>query len=300
LTQPFPALASLAMLAAVCLWSSATPVTKLAVTEIAVGEFVALRLALAAVALWLIVAVTGAKARLGAVGWRPLVMGLLEPGLVTLIVSFGLTMTSPVNGSVFWSLTPLLMPVLGALVLGERLEMAVVTAAALAFAATLLLVWGQNQHGGGSWLGDLCVAGGVVASAINALLARHTAQAGANPLVTSCWQLTSAALLSALLLALLPATGGGVLEASPSALVCLIYLGLAVSGGVYILSNYALRHLPVGRVGLFSCLVGPVGTAMSALLLGTELSRLDLVALGLVVGAVLLPSLLGRRPPALP
>jgi len=53
--------------------------------------------------------------------------------------------------------------------------------------------------------------------------------------------------------------------------------------------------LPVGRVGLFSCLVGPVGTAMSALLLGTALSSLDLVALAMVVGAVLLPSLLAWR-----
>ena len=74
----------------------------------------------------------GANARLrGVVGWRPLVMGMLEPGLVTLVVSLGLTMTSPVNGSVFWSLTPLLMPVLGYLVLGERLEIAVLGAAAL-------------------------------------------------------------------------------------------------------------------------------------------------------------------------
>ena len=280
------------MLGAVCLWSSATPVTKLAVAEIAVGEFVTLRLALAAVALWLIVAVTGAKAHLRGVGWRPLVMGLLEPGLVTLVVSFGLTMTSPVNGSVFWSLTPLLMPLLGYLVLGERLEMAVLAAAAMAFAATMLLVWGQNEHGGGSWLGDLCVAGGVIASAVNALLARRTAQAGANPLVTSCWQLTSGAILTALLMAFFPATGAHVFDASRPALVSLIYLGLVVSGGVYILSNYALRHLPVGRVGLFSCLVGPVGTAMAALLLGTELSTLDLVALAIVVGAVLLPSLL--------
>jgi drug/metabolite transporter (DMT)-like permease len=291
-TQSLSALASLAMLGAVCLWSSATPVTKLAVAEIAVGEFVTLRLALAAVALWLIVAVTGAKAHLRGVGWRPLVMGLLEPGLVTLVVSFGLTMTSPVNGSVFWSLTPLLMPLLGYLVLGERLEMAVLAAAAMAFAATMLLVWGQNEHGGGSWLGDLCVAGGVIASAVNALLARRTAQAGANPLVTSCWQLTSGAMLTALLMAFFPATGAHVFDASRPALVSLIYLGLVVSGGVYILSNYALRHLPVGRVGLFSCLVGPVGTAMAALLLGTELSTLDLVALAIVVGAVLLPSVL--------
>ena len=38
---PPNALASLAMLCAVCLWSSATPTTKLAVQEIAVAEFVA-------------------------------------------------------------------------------------------------------------------------------------------------------------------------------------------------------------------------------------------------------------------
>ena len=54
-TLPSNALASLAMLFAVCLWSSATPTTKLAVQEIAVGEFVAVRLVLAAITLWLIV-----------------------------------------------------------------------------------------------------------------------------------------------------------------------------------------------------------------------------------------------------
>jgi drug/metabolite transporter (DMT)-like permease len=179
-------------------------------------------------------------------------------------------MTSPVNGSVFWSLTPLLMPLLGYLVLGERLEMAVLAAAAMAFAATMLLVWGQNEHGGGSWLGDLCVAGGVIASAVNALLARRTAQAGANPLVTSCWQLNVRCHVDS-------ATDGVLFRrrartsSTPAGrrYISLIYLGLVVSaGGVYILSNYALRHLPVGRVGLFSCLVGPVGTAMAALLLG--------------------------------
>ena len=136
----------------------------------------------------------------------------------------------------------------------------------------MLLVWGQNQHGGGNWIGDLCVAGGVLGSAANALIARRTAQAGANPLVTSCWQLTSASLVAALLAFFIPTTGVHVVEASLPALCALLYLGLAVSGGVYILSNYALRHLPVGRMGLFSCLVGPIGTAMSALLLGTKVS----------------------------
>jgi drug/metabolite transporter (DMT)-like permease len=81
-------------------------------------------------------------------------------------------MTSPVSGSVFWGLTPLIVPLLGRVVLGERIEVVVLIAAAIAFAGTLTLVWGQSHHGGGSVLGDLFVTSGVLASAVNALLAR--------------------------------------------------------------------------------------------------------------------------------
>jgi hypothetical protein len=79
---PSNALPTIAMLLAAFLWSSATPGSKFALTEIAVAEFVFIRLSLAAVALWLIVLATRSSARLRHVGWRPLVMGLLEPGLV--------------------------------------------------------------------------------------------------------------------------------------------------------------------------------------------------------------------------
>jgi drug/metabolite transporter (DMT)-like permease len=289
-----PNLATLAMLGAVLLWSSATPSTKFALAEIAVAEFVMLRLALAGLALWLIVLATKTPANLRSVGWRPLVMGLLEPGLVTLLVSIGLTMTSPVSGSVFWSLTPLLMPVLGRVVLGERLETMVLIAAGIAFGGTMVLVWGQTHHGGGSMLGDLFVASGVLTSAINGLLARRNAQAGASPLATSSWQLTSGCAVVAPLLFVLPSSSGHAPDASAQAIGVLLYLGLVVSVGVYILSNYATRHLPVGRMSLLGCLVAPVGTAISAVFLGTHVSPLDIAGISVVVLAVALPSLVGR------
>jgi drug/metabolite transporter (DMT)-like permease len=284
-------LPTLAMLVAVLLWSSATPGTKFALTEITVAEFVVLRLSLAAMALWLIVLATRANARLRHVGWRPLVMGLLEPGLVTLLVSVGLTMTSPVSASVFWSLTPLIMPLLGRIVLGERIEFVVLTAAVIAAGGTVILLWGQSHHGGGSALGDACVAAGVLASAINALLARRNAQSGASPLVTSSWQLTSACLVAALLMFVMPPAHMRAGEASMQSIAVLLYLGLVVSAGVYILSNYAVRHLPVGRMSLLGCLVAPLGTTLSALLLGTQVGPWDLLAVGLVIFAVALPTL---------
>jgi drug/metabolite transporter (DMT)-like permease len=294
---PNNVLPTISMLAAVFLWSSATPGSKFALTEIAVAEFVLIRLSLAAVALWLFVLATRTSAGLSHVGWRPLVMGLLEPGLVVFLVSVGLTMTSPVSGSVFWGLTPLIVPILGRIVLGERIEIVVMVAAVVAFVGTIVLVWGQSHHGGGSVLGDLFVASGVLASAANALLSRRNAQAGANPLVTSSWQLTSACCVAALLLFVMPPGNARAIDAGTHTIAVLIYLGLVVSVGVYILSNYAMRHLPVGRMSLLGCLTGPLGAIMSAVLLGTHVSVLDLLAVGLVVFAVALPSLvqLGSR-----
>jgi drug/metabolite transporter (DMT)-like permease len=264
-------------------------------TEIAAAEFVASRLLLAAIAIWCVVLLTRANAQLKRVGWRPLVMGLLEPGLVTFLVTVGLTMTSPVSGSVFWSLTPLIMPLLGRIVLGEQIEAVVMIAALIAFAGTLTLVWGQTHHGGGSIVGDVFVASGVLASSVNALIARRNAQAGANPLVTSSWQLTSGCCIASLLLFVMPPQSGHVFDASLSSIVVLFYLGLGVSAGVYILSNYALRHLPVARISLLGALVAPIGTMLSGALLGTYVSALDLCAVGLVMVAVATPSFV-RRP----
>jgi len=176
-------------------------------------------------------------------------------------------------------------------VLGERMEFVVLVGAAVAFAGTLILVWGQSHHGGGSVLGDICVASGVLASAVNALLSRRHAQAGANPLVTSSWQLTSACCVALLLPFVMPPGSARVVDASMQSIAVLAYLGLVVSVGVYILSNYAIRHIPVGRMSLLGCLTAPFGAMLSALLLGTEVNSLDVLALGLVVGAVALPSL---------
>ena len=85
-------------------------------------------------------------------------------------------------------------------------------------------------------------------------------------------------------------------DASPQSIGVLVYLGLVVSAGVYILSNYAMRHLPVGRMSLLGCLTAPLGAMLSALFLGTHVSALDVFAVGLVVMAVAPPGIVERRP----
>lgn len=292
----------LAMCAAVFLWASSVVGTKLGVSEMAIAEFIVLRLLLGAGGLWLLVVLTRADARPARVGWKPFVMGAMEPGLVTVLFTLGLTMTSPVNGSVLWSLMPVLMPVLGRAFLGEPIRPVVLVAAAIAVFGTVLLAHGQRDHGGGSIAGDLLLVGAVLAACVNALIGRRTAQAGANPLVTSSWQVSAACVITAPLLWLMEASGKPVLQAGATGQLTILYLGLVVTTGVFILSNYAMRHMPVGRMALFGCAVGPVGTALSALVFGTTVTALDMAAIALVMAAVALPSLvdlwLGRSPAA--
>ena len=135
----------------------------------------------------------------------------------------------------------------------------------------------------------------MLASCINALISRRNAQAGANPLVTSSWQLTSACCVATLLLFVMPPGNKPAIEASLPSLCVLVYLGLVVSVGVYILSNYAVRHLPVARMSLLGCLSAPLAAMLSAQLLGTKVSTLDMFAVGLVIFAVALPSLIQLR-----
>jgi hypothetical protein len=95
--------------------------------------------------------------------------------------------------------------------------------------------------------------------------------------------------VAALLLFVMPPGEARATDAGIQSIAVLLYLGLVVSVGVYILSNYAVRHLPVGRMSLLGCLTAPLGAMLSALLLGTQVSTLDIIAVGLVIFAVPLP-----------
>jgi drug/metabolite transporter (DMT)-like permease len=51
-------------------------------------------------------------------------------------------------------------------------------------------------------------------------------------------------------------------------------------------------------MSLLGCVTAPLGAALSALFLGTEISALDIAAIALVIGAVALPTFLKFRSPA--
>lgn len=289
------------MLLACLLWASSIIGTKLAIGLLPIGEIAAGRFVFAAAFLWLIVILSRQVVPPRQVGARPIVMGLLDPGLVSIFMVWGLSHTAAVNAAVFWALMPLIMPVLGRLVLGEKVRIIVVISAVIAVSASLWLVSLNSAAGEGSLFGDFLLFCGISCAAINGLLARRVAQSGANPAVTTSYQMSSSILLGAIAIFVLPGGEAGALPfASLTAptLLLLIFLGAAGTAGPFFLLNYAIKYLPIARTSLFSSLIGPMAMPMAALALGEVITPLEVVAVSIVLLAVLLPVLAERLRPA--
>jgi drug/metabolite transporter (DMT)-like permease len=279
---------TLAMLLAVLLWSSVVIAGKAAVTALPFSAVATARFLLGAALLWLIVLATRRAVRLEGAGPR-LFMGLLDPGLVSLLVLWGLSLTSALNVAVFWSLMPVIMPLLARLFLGERVSLPVVGGALLALAGTALLVSRRSGLGEGSLLGDGIALCGILCACANQLLARRVAQKSGAPVVTTAWQISAAIVIGALGMALL--TEPAQLPApDPQIALVVLYLGTVGTAGPFLLYNYALRYLPVGRISLFPALSGPMAVPMAALLLGEPIAAWDIVAVAIVLAGAALPS----------
>lgn len=282
----------LAMLTACVLWSSSLVGNKFLLGHLAIAEAGLARLAVAAATAWLVVMLTGRFARLREIGWRQIAMGLLEPGMVTVLFLWGQSRTTAVNAASFWALMPIVMPILGRLVLGEALRPVHLAAAAIAVGGIALLLDGQSRHGAGDLFGDMLCIAGVLCGAANQLIGRRVAQRGGDPLATSAVQITTAALLMGAVLFLIERPYLRIGEAPGEVFVVLLVLGSVASLGPLFLYNYALRHLAVARISLFPPLVGPIGASLAALFIGEAIGWRDAAAIAVILTGVFLPNLL--------
>jgi len=282
----------LAMSLAALLWSSMMIGAKVAVQDLAITEVVAGRSVFAAGLLWAIVLVTRQPVHLRQAP-RPLLMGILDPGLVALLMVWGLNHTSAVNAAMFWALLPLVMPLAARLVLGEAINPVVVIGAVLAFAGAILLVLTNQTAGEGDLFGDMLAICGVLCAAANALLARRVAQQQGRPMVTTAWQMTMALLIAGLALIIFEQPGAALAHISNGPILLLVYLGLVATAGPFFLLNYALRRMPVGQASLFACLVGPLSVPLAAIVLGETIQAMEIAAVAIVMLGVFLPTLLG-------
>ena len=284
-----------ALILASALWASTMIANKSIVDDLLISEITAGRFALGALTMWSIAMLAGQGRNIRRIGWGPVLLGLLDPGVAAVFMVWGLSLSSAVSGTVLLSTQPILMPLLGWLVLKESIRGSVIAGAVVTFVGAMLLVLGQEDHGGGSFLGDALLAFSVFLICVAQLIARRIAQVHGRAMVVTSVQLTMAAVVGLAVMLVIERPEAPYAGVNLEANLTLLYLGVIGSTGPFFLYNYALRYLTVGVVSLLLALIAPLGALMSALYLGTEVTLLDWSAIGVVVIGVLLPTIANIR-----
>ena len=284
----------LAMFVAMVLGASSFPAGKAAVAAMPASEILFIRFALAALILWCVFVALRRAAGTRRFVAPAFLIGLVEPGLATNVVYWGLLFTTAVHATVIFALTPLVTSVMGRLLLKEAISPAVIVGALVALAGTVLLV-SDDPGRAGSLIGDLLCGLGLVLISSTQVAIRHIVRTHADPLIVTTNQLTGATVASLVIMVAFESWIGGVgWVAVPSGEIWLLigYLSVIVSAALFFLNAYALSHIPVGQVGLYFVLLAPLGVPMAVVLLGETVTRADITAIALVAVGVALPQIL--------
>ena len=287
-------LSHLAMVLGAFFWAASMVSAKLLIDLVPASEIAVVRFLIGATILWLVVIASRVPMRVHRVGSRFLILGMAQPGLVTMLTYWGLQYTSAIHGTVIFSLFPLIALLLGRAILKEPITRPVVAGAAIALTGTVLLV-ADSGGGPASLLGDSLIAFSILLMGFGQLLLRRVAQRHDVPVVISAYQLAGGALggFAAMAFESGPRSFDWIAIAAVDTWALLVFLGVFVSAGGFFLYNAALRHIPVGHISLYLVLMTPIGVPLAALVLGESIGWSDGFAIALVVIGVALPSLAG-------
>lgn len=261
--RTFPALGPIgALVLASLLWGSADVAGKLALTAFPPATLAAMRFAVALAILWPLSRWRGA-ARVPARVTAPL--GLLGVALTFLLQNLGLDRTTATNASLLQGASPILILVLAAVVLGERLCGRRIAAVAAAMTGVVAVTLPGNGAMLTPGLGDIFVLASAGCFAAFVVLGRRAfPDYGTLPVLAGMAAWGTAALLP---LAVVESWPAPPMAVGPGQIALVLYLGAGCSALTYALWGYALRHVEAGRAAAFDALIPIVGVVTAALVL---------------------------------
>lgn len=255
------------------LWGGALTGTKYALAGFDPFTLLLVELGAATLALWALLLARGFRPPRS---WRlAVILGLLEPGIANLAQTFGLSKTNAADGAVVCGLEAAFVVLLAAAVLRERITRATAAAVALAFIGLLVLQSGNPL--GGSGLGDLFVAMGVLSGSTYTVVMKRFSQEQ-DALALTTYQFTAATALALLVVGGRWAAGTGDV---PTAVQAKFWLAAALVGICGFAVSFVLFNATISRVkaGSASIVLNsiPLFGVLTALIFLGERLRLDSV-----------------------
>ena len=275
------------IIAACLLWSLNPAANKLALEEIAVPQLVFMRAVFAAFILLLVSFIMGHRFRPKEIGWRPFLLGVLDPGLTSLLFVTSLTVLSASNTVLIMALMPFSQSVLGRVVFKEELRSSVLLGATLAFSGIVIYFSGEASNGADTVWGNSLLLSVFCLMAVSQIMTRKIMTTEIPAIQVTSSQMISASVVLFIYLIVFGDTELP-LQASSGTMMTLLFLVFSMAIPFF-LYNQAMRHLPIGMASLLLVLIIPFGFLFAAIILGEEITLIKAIGAILVMTGVAFP-----------
>ena len=275
------------IIAACLLWSLNPAANKLALEEIAVPQLVFMRAVFAAFILLLVSFFMGHHFRPKEIGWRPFLLGVLDPGLTSLLFVTSLTVLSASNTVLIMALMPFSQSVLGRVVFKEELRSSVWLGSTLAFSGIIIYFSGEAFNGADTVWGNSLLLAVFCLMAVSQLMTRKIMKTEIPAIQVTSSQMISASVVLFIYLIVFGDTELP-LQASSGTMMTLLFLVFSMAIPFF-LYNQAMRHLPIGMASLLLVLIIPFGFLFAAIILGEEITLIKAIGAILVMTGVAFP-----------
>ena len=285
------------------MWGSSYLFIKLAVDDFGTFTLVALRLAVGAALLWVVLRVAGQKVPRE----RRIYGHLVVMAIVNIVIPFALITWAErsVDSSIAAILTsavPLFAIVIAPLFLhDEPIRVNGVAGLAVGFIGVIVLTSRNLSTSGSDITGEIALLGAALSYAVGAVYARHNMR-GVPPMIPAVFQVTFALLIAGTIAIVFEHPW----DARPDAqaIFSIIWLGLLGSGLAYLAMFRLLATWGATRTTLVAYEIPVVGIILGFLVLQEPIDGRLLIGTALVVGGVAIVNsrfgrrrLFGRMPP---
>jgi drug/metabolite transporter (DMT)-like permease len=278
----------LALATAVFFWGLSFVVTKIALQSFSPFCLIFFRFFTAAIFFVILLSRTGFPSLTKKTLKSLLLLALMQPGLYFLFETYGLQYTSATKTSLIIATIPVVVLVLSAFFLKERLRPINILGVVVSLVGVAILVFGGRPQTTlqGMMIGDMLIFGAVLAASVYMIMTRRLGESLSSLQITGMQIIFGALLFLPLFLWDLP--GLDWQSVSRDSFIALIVLTIFATIGAFLCYNYALTRIPAAQAAV--CINGiPLVTACGAwILLGETLSSLQLIGGGLVLAAVFL------------
>ncbi|WP_198670418.1 DMT family transporter [Oceanicella sp. SM1341] len=255
------------------LWGGSFLFVGLAVRELPTLTIVGARVALAALALWAVVLLTGrAVPRAPGVWAAFLGMGLLNNAIPFVLIVHGQQEIASGLASILNATTPLFtVLVAGALLADERMTLPRVLGVGAGFAGVVVMIGPGLLSGLGSGVGaQLSILGAALSYGFAGVFGRRFRRLGVDPVTTAAGQVTGSTLMLAPLVLLLDRPWALPVP-SAQAVLAVLALALVSTALAYILYFRILARAGATNLGLVTFLIPVWAVLLGVLVLGERL-----------------------------